>query len=433
LLCVFVGALVTAVALLRLGALLTTAPTIDHTDRGDGAANVVLVRDFYDAVNAALRGGPLTDLERRLAAGFVAHGGPPGLPPARAGFVRHVRALRATFPEMPLRAQEVSAHGDVVVARVRIEGAARGAFLRLPLPGSPPPWGGVDLFRIAAGAVAEHWGGRAHAPLLEPLQQAPLDVPPTAAQTLALTRTTVAPGGSLAAWIGRGTEVRYLETGTLTVAVISGATGPARHWRSSPPGSADPPDAVVTGSETALAPGDVLLVPAGTWVTTRNDGGAAATFLAVALHRPGGAGGAAPASMPPIAIPIATPVAIPVAIPAVGTTDLMGNVPTKLPGGPAVLGFGRATLAPGGTFPVAAPGAALLAVEAGELSVAIAAGTVWRRHGADGTIATTSRRLLEAGDAVLVEPGADTEVRNAGDGPLVRLVVTLTPGRRTSG
>jgi mannose-6-phosphate isomerase-like protein (cupin superfamily) len=307
------------------------------------------------------------------------------------------------------------------------------AFRRLPLPGSPPPWGGVDLFRIAAGAVAEHWGGRAHAPLLEPLQQAPLDVPPTAAQTLALTRTTVAPGGSLAAWIGRGTEVRYLETGTLTVAVISGATGPARHWRSSPPGSADPPDAVVTGSETALAPGDVLLVPAGTWVTTRNDGGAAATFLAVALHRPGGAGGAAPASMPPIAIPIATPVATPVAIPAVGTTDLMGNVPTKLPGGPAVLGFGRATLAPGGTFPVAAPGAALLAVEAGELSVAIAAGTVWRRHGADGTIATTSRRLLEAGDAVLVEPGADTEVRNAGDGPLVLLVVTLTPGRRTSG
>ena len=195
--------------------------------------------------------------------------------------------------------------------------------------------------------------------------------------------------------------------------------GPARRWRSSPAGNAGPPEAVATGRETALAPGDLLLVPAGTWATTRNDGGAAATVLTIALRQSGGAGGVPPASMLPVATPAATP--------AAGATDLTGDLLTKLPGGPAVLGLGRATLAAGGTLPVAARGAALLAVEAGRLNVATTAGTVWRRHGADGTLATTGRRLLAVGDAAFVEPGASAEVRNAGDSPLVLLVVTLTP------
>src|SRR5215211_2476662 len=95
-----VVALVTAVALLRLGELLTLGPLSSQAthDSSDSA----LVGSFYDAVNTTLAGGQPADLDHLLAVDFVEHGGPPGQPATRKGFGRHLLALHATYSTLRL-------------------------------------------------------------------------------------------------------------------------------------------------------------------------------------------------------------------------------------------------------------------------------------------------------------------------------------------
>src|SRR5262245_34768826 len=90
-------ALATGLVLFQLGALLTDASlTPDHQAAADRPAER-LVGAFYDAVDETLRGGRPAALDRLLAPDFVDHGGPPDLPPTRAGLRQHLNALGATF------------------------------------------------------------------------------------------------------------------------------------------------------------------------------------------------------------------------------------------------------------------------------------------------------------------------------------------------
>jgi predicted ester cyclase len=404
--------------LLRLSCLVTASPP-----GADAAAagNVARVRGFYDAVNATLRTGQSADLERLLAADFLARGGPSGLAPTRAGFIARLLALRATFPAIQLEAHDVFVQGDVVVARVRVEETSSGAFLGLPLAGELSAWGEVDVFRIAAGAIVEHWGGLADAPLLQPLHEVPLDLSPSVLQTIALERITVSPGHLLAFGSVLGPEALYLEGGRVIAAVAEDAAGMALRWHASTAVGTDLRELVAPGSEGELAPGDLLLLSQGSRAAVRNDGNVTATFLAIAVRPPAGpsiSGG-------PVGTESAA--ASPAATPGVESTDLVGRPLTALPSGPVRLGLGRATLAPGVTLPAAASGVALFAIEAGSSSLANTGGTVWSRRGLDGTITTATDGTLGPGDAVVLEPGSAGEVRSAGATPLVLLVVTITP------
>lgn len=399
-LCALVLALVTAVALLRLGEFLSVAPL-----RGEIApdGNAALVRRFYDAVNTTLATGQTADLERVLAIALVVHGGPLGRPPTRDGFVQHLLSLHVAYPTMWLSSAVVD-RGDVVVADVRVEGATAGAFLQLPLTGQPAPWGTVDLFRITADTIAEYWGGHERAAVLEPLRSASLEVPSPARQIVSVGRTTLAAGGRVDVWTIAGPEAIFLETGHLEVTVSA--------VRPSPQSGAGSPAPVAPGTDT-LIPGDLVLLPKDTPAAIRNDDGPPATFLVIALRNPAVATGSGPAGLPGVDYP------------AVTATELAGTRQTALPSGPAVLGLGRATIAPGAVFPVATPGAALFVVEAGDLSLARTNGTVWSRR--FGAITTATDGTFRPGDAVTIGPGASGELRNAGTTPLVLLVVTITP------
>jgi hypothetical protein len=416
-------ALATGLVLDQMAALLTDASPVPSRNAATAGPAERLVGAFYDAVDAAFRGGQGSDLDRLLAPDFVEHGGPATLPPSRAGLLRHLRALAVAFPALRLREEDAFAHGDLVVARVGVAGADRGAFLGLTLPDPPPPWGAVDVFRVAAGAIAEHWGGDAAAPLLEPLGAWPFTIPPVPLQTLALTRTALATGARVGLGSGLGPAAAYVEAGRVAVAVFPSAPTPARLWRAGAADENAPPTAVSPGAEASLGPGDVLLLPQGTGGTATAEGGTAATLLTVGLDRSPGRIGPATAAgaVPAIA-------ASPVAAPGIAIADLAGSLPVALPGGPGRLGLGRVTLAPGAALPIRAPGVALLAVEAGSLALANAAGVVWSRRSVDGTVTTATDGTRTAGDAVVVEAGAGIEVRSVGDAPLVLLVATIAPG-----
>ncbi|HEY7030623.1 MAG TPA: ester cyclase [Thermomicrobiales bacterium] len=417
--CLFVAALAfaTGLVLQSLAALLTEASPMPDHETATAGSEVRLVGAFYDAVDAAFGSGQTADLDPLLAPGFVEHGGPPDLPPTGAGLRQHLHALAATYPTLRLRERDAFARGDLVVARVVVAGAERGGFLGL-LADLPPPWGAVDVFRIADGAIAEHWGGDAAAPGLDPFGQWPFDVTSVALLTPALTRTRLDAGPSFGLGTDLGPEAVFAEAGRLAVAVAS-AADPVRLWRATDAGA--PPTSLAPGMAAVLTPGDLLLVPQGARATAIADGGAPATFLGVGLRQPAGETRLSPAALTPPAVPG------PNATPGVAIADLAGTLSVAVPSGPARLGLGRATLVPGAALPIRAPGIAVLEVEAGALGLTDTAGVVWTRSAADGAVTTATDGTRTTGDAIVVEPGATTELHNAGDGPLVLLVATITP------
>jgi predicted ester cyclase len=416
---VCVLACVTGLTLLGVASLVTEGPRWSVPAGSDTDAK--LVRGFYDAVNVTLRSGDSAGVLSLLATDFVGYGGPPGYRPTRDGFVRYLLALHTTFPDMQLRAESVHAADGVVVARVRVDGAEVGTFLGLSLIGLPAVWGAVDVFRIDAVAIAEHWGGGANAPFLDPLHEVPLDPGRSALQVVTLNRTAVAPGASVAIGDVLGQEALFLERGRLTVAVAVNEEGEALLWRNSIANGVDPREAVAPESQAEMGRGELFMLPPGSTATVHNDSDRVAVFLTIAVRAPGGPrsvggpSGTAPENIPPAGTP------------GVTTSALAGQPLLALPDGPAHLGLGRVVLAPGASLPVVAPGAALFVVEAGGLELVSTAGTVWSWDGADSSLSTVTSGTIGQVDTLTFEPGASGEVRSVADALLMLLVVTITP------
>jgi quercetin dioxygenase-like cupin family protein len=394
-------ALATGVALLGASVMVAVpAGEVAALPAGHSAAeaNTTLVRAWYDAINATERSGQPADLERLLAVELVAHGGPPSLAPNRDGLVQRVLVLRATFPTMRLGVEDLRTHGDWVLARVRAEGLAQGVFLGVPLSGMPATWSGLDLFQIASGRIVEYWAAGDWPVLAQPLVQAPLAEPPAGA-FVGLTRLTFAPGARLPSLGALGPLLLAVEAGTLTARVEGEAV--VTHGAAAGTGG-PPPKPVPAGADIVLGPGDGLLISPGVRHTLRNAEPTPAVGLSLALlpwsaSAPQGVAGRWPeAESPDVAAHL-----------------LVEGVSAVLPSGPAVVALGRLTLAAGADLaPDSANWPRLAVVEAGTLGLATADGPA---------------TLRAAGQGAIVPAGTGTTLRNAGEGPLVVLLVTIAP------
>jgi hypothetical protein len=87
----------------------------------------------------------------------------------------------------------------------------------------------------------------------------------------------------------------------------------------------------------------------------------------------------------------------------------------------------RLSLPPNGSMPMIAPGAAVLSVEAGALSLAAEQGLIWRQppDGPDEWVAPASEATLLPNDAAILQEAARVTLRNAGSGPLLVLSLTI--------
>jgi predicted ester cyclase len=387
-------ALATGIALLLAGAMVAPDGAIGSPNppRGSDSADAALVHRFYDALNATLKTGDPTLLAPLLAADFADRTAPPGDAATAAGLVRHVLALRATFPDLRLAAEDVQAHGDRVQARVRAEGTEHGVFLGIRFAGGPAVWGPLDTYRIAGGRIAERWASGDRPVLPRRLAQVPLaEAPP--APVVRLARLTFAPQVGEPETGLLGPLVIAAESGALTVRPL----GPAVLARDEAAGTAVPRGETVT-----LRPGDGLVLPAGTHYVVENAGSAVAVALALALLPAGtGAVGGGVAAWPWVGAP------------GIGAQLLVDGMAAGAPSGPATVALGRLTLAPGESFAADGPVAPrLVIVEAGSLQLE-----------APGAPATT----LSAGNGAVIPSAFGVTLRNAGDGPLVVLLVTVTP------
>ena len=119
---------------------------MDHTNS---------IRRLYDLINA----GDIDGFGRQLADDFVEHNDNPGVPPTKAGTLQYFQMLVSAFPDFRMEVQDVIASGEKAVARVRVTGTQRGAFMGIPATGKSAAVDLIDITRFGDDGLArEHWG-----------------------------------------------------------------------------------------------------------------------------------------------------------------------------------------------------------------------------------------------------------------------------------
>lgn len=116
-------------------------------------AHKEVVRRYFDALGA----GDPDALDEIMHDDFVDHtgqSGPGGLDELKEFFV----ALRAAFPDFTVSVEELIAEGDLVAGRFAFQGSQTGELMGMPPSGRRAAIGGIDLFRVRDGRIAELWG-----------------------------------------------------------------------------------------------------------------------------------------------------------------------------------------------------------------------------------------------------------------------------------
>jgi steroid delta-isomerase-like uncharacterized protein len=112
-----------------------------------------VVRRWFQAFNDR----DLAAEEAARSADFAAH--VPGAPAPLdgAGWQAFLAAFVAGFPDARLVVDELVAEGDRVAARWTFRGTHTGEFLGIAPTGKPVSMAAIEVNRVAAGQVAEHW------------------------------------------------------------------------------------------------------------------------------------------------------------------------------------------------------------------------------------------------------------------------------------
>lgn len=96
------------------------------------------------------------DAAEIFASNFVSH--MPGQPPLeRAAFEHALAGFAAGFPGYTHEIHDQIAQGDLVVNRITWSGVHSGDFAGVPATQRPFELGGINMFRVEQGRVAEQW------------------------------------------------------------------------------------------------------------------------------------------------------------------------------------------------------------------------------------------------------------------------------------
>lgn len=418
--CRFLVPIAVVLALLTGAALADTwlalGPATVEPPSAGGSAAYGLVRAWYAAANRAIATGDASALSPLLAPGFVDHavvqrGDASGLAAYLAG-------LHGTHPAARLAPLELGADGDRVIAHVRVDRAERGTFLGLPVADTRI-WGSVDVFRMAGGAIAEHWGDGLPLARFAPLADLRTKAWVGGEAAVVLERRGYPPGAGERLAPGWGVTAVAVESGALRFA--AGAGGYARTARG---------EVVGAGAIVDLGPGDALILDGGGAGRLDNVGTAPALALALRIvpFVPVFVGQGAGSGL--IVAPVeATPGA------KVAVTVLAGDPSVALPAaaGGLDLALGRIELSAGGLVAVhAVAGAELVAVEEGTLALETAGAPARVLRASSGARLTLDAADLGPGDGATADRVARVRYGGVGTEPAVVLVVRIGPATDAS-
>jgi len=141
-----------AVALSMAAALSRPALAADACPRSDAEAAALALLDRYVA---AANSGDTGSFPTIFADNYIQHSGrsPSGL----AAQIANAERLRAVFPDRHLVVEDRIVGGDKLVARNTYAGTQRGKFRGFEPTGRVVTINTIDIWRIEAGKLAEHW------------------------------------------------------------------------------------------------------------------------------------------------------------------------------------------------------------------------------------------------------------------------------------
>jgi steroid delta-isomerase-like uncharacterized protein len=116
--------------------------------------NKAIVRAFVEIV---WNGRQLDRAAEVVAPDFIDHAPMPGQAPGLKGVKRKWAMYLDAIPDFRVTIDELVAEGDKVAVRRTYEGTHRGELLGIPATGKRFQFGGISIFRLANGRIAEHW------------------------------------------------------------------------------------------------------------------------------------------------------------------------------------------------------------------------------------------------------------------------------------
>jgi quercetin dioxygenase-like cupin family protein len=340
------------------------------------------------------------------------------VPAGREGLAATLRGLRATFPALALTVEDIRSDEGIAVARVTVRGATQGAFLGIPVGETTTVWGAVDLFRIANGAIAEHWGVPSNAAHFEPIVQGRMVTAGTLDHQVTLSRRTYAPGARHDEAAGPVAVAVVGERGALTVTAAGAGATPMRLFPAASEKDGSLGALLEPRTAATLGPNDLLVVPAETRLSTVNGGSEPAAVLVLAL------GAAIPVDGTQSPAPVAT-------VPTGVATETLACCAVKPLPSEVIVRIGTTTLGPGAGIPPHIPkGPEVVVVESGTLELVAADAPAWVYHRPTRGVTTETLAVLATGDGATVPAGAPVGYRNPGTEPAAALVVAIEPGGR---
>lgn len=116
--------------------------------------NKAIVRRLVEEAQSRHNLGAVDEL---LAADFVDHSVPPGLPPDREGVKMQFAMFFSAFPDLHVVIHDQVAEGDSVVTRKTFHGTHQGDLMGIPPSGCPIAFDVIDILRLRDGKITDHW------------------------------------------------------------------------------------------------------------------------------------------------------------------------------------------------------------------------------------------------------------------------------------
>lgn len=116
--------------------------------------NEEIVRKWIDE---GFSRGNLELADQLVHEGFVNHTALQGHTPGLDGLKKAVTALRAAFPDLKVRIDDVVSEGDRVAVRDEIQATHQGPFNGVPATGRKVSVSRISFYKVKDGKIAEAW------------------------------------------------------------------------------------------------------------------------------------------------------------------------------------------------------------------------------------------------------------------------------------
>ena len=139
--------------------------------------NKAILRTYVETIFNQKRVDRADDL---VAPDYLDHAALPGQAPGLEGAKQKWAMYLAGIPDLRVTIEEMVAEGDKVAVRRSYEGTHQGELLGIPATGKHLQLGGISIFRLAGGKIAEHWEQLDRLTLMQQLGVIPAPAAPAA-------------------------------------------------------------------------------------------------------------------------------------------------------------------------------------------------------------------------------------------------------------